>query len=208
MQAGTAASTAPLLETEKVSGDGGHIQLDLKLSPSVRGFETSEYAVRRKPSGGFFFAPISVERKYPDRVEQAAAPLVDYLQFPASAAFFRLIYKAEDNGVTAVVLGAATHAQLDLANCGQGAACITLPKAVAINPVVSVTVNGTEMTFGVGMRIWNAVMKGGVRRPPDVLPTLKVWRPYGGRLTSVEFNPASEDILNMKLSGGESIAWQ
>ena len=209
LDSGAAAPDGSLVETQKVSGEGNRLQLDLKLSPSVRGFETSIYAVeKRSGSDGFLLAPVSVKRNLAGRTEPAPAPLIEYLKFPRSDAFFRLIYKTEDNGVKAVVLGAATQGQLTLDDCDRGATCVTLPKSVAINPVVAVTVNGVEMTFGLGMRIWNAVMAGGVRQPPEVLPTLQVWRPYGAGTAPVEFDRTSQAILNLKLAGGERIAWQ
>jgi len=199
--------TAPTAaDTQTVSGNGNSMNVEIRAA-SIRGIETTDYAVRQKPGGGYTMTPLRVERRIGGTPEPAAEPVNDYLKFPPSAAFFRLVYKADDNGVTAVVIGAPTHGQLELADCGKGATCVTMPKSTGINPVISITVNGNPVTMGIDTTVRNALTKSGVREPVQILPKLHVSKLYEGRLVPVDFVRASESILDLRLFGGESISF-
>lgn len=108
------SSAIPLFETSKASGTDSHIEVDLKLAPSVIGFETAWYTLQPNfRRAGCHFEPLSADRNIQGKVEQAPAPAIDYFQFPPEAAFFRLLYKSDSNGVTAIVAFAASREELD-----------------------------------------------------------------------------------------------
>jgi hypothetical protein len=86
--------------------------------------------------------------------------------------------------------------------------CITIPKRVAVNPMVVVHVNGVETVLNWGATVAAAIRSAGERNPNSILPALAIQKPYRERLAPVEFSPANRAILNMVLMGGESISWK
>jgi hypothetical protein len=205
------------LDTAAVTGSGAQLTVDLKAPAALAGFEIAWYALRPDPArGGFRFEPLYADRTTAGGVEHLAAPTVNYLQFPPQAAFYRLFYKTDDNGVTAIVISGATREDLDrrtravgadASTCEKAAGlCVVLPKRVGVNPFLTVTVNEKEITVPLGATVRSAIQGAG-RSPETVVATLTVSRPYSGQLRSVEFDRAGPEILNLKLAGGEHLAW-
>jgi len=208
--------TAPL-ETSAVTGSGGQLTVDLKPSGALAGFDIAWYALRPNPGRmGFHFEALSADRTTSAGVEHLAAPAVNYFQFAPAAAFYRLFYKTDDNGVTAILISGATRDDLDRRTKAVGAdasaceksagLCVVLPRRVGVNPFLVVTVNEKEVTVPLGGTVRSAIQAGG-QRPDAVVATLTVSRLYSGQLRTVEFDRASPEILNLKLNGGERLAW-
>ncbi len=161
--------------------------------------------------------PLTAERSVRERVEQAAAPSTNYFQFPPQASYFRLFYKRDDNGVTAIVISGATREDLDKRTKAVGVdpgacereagMCLVLPKKVGVNPFLVASVNGKDLTVPLGATVRSAMAAAGMRAPESVLAQLTVTKPYAGQPRPVEFDRASQEILNLKLAGGEKIAW-
>jgi hypothetical protein len=205
---------APILDTSNLTGEGNRLTLDLKSSPNLVGYETAWYAVQPKVGQiGFAIAPLSAERHIQGKVEPAAAPATNYLKFEPQAAYYRLFYKTDQGEVVEVVLAAPTRAELDLetrtfssdpALCAQvpTQACVVIPRRVALNPFLAITVNGSETTVPVGSTVRAAIHLDHV--PPD----LTVYKLYGGKPAPVEFDRASSGILGLVLNGGEKISWK
>jgi hypothetical protein len=153
-------------------------------------------------------------------VERSDAPIADYFRFPAAAAYYRLFYKADlkDNAITEMAIAGATRAELDRQTraidaqpelCGDPAVlCAVIPRRAAVNVFLVVTANGAEVTLPTGATVAGAIQAGGGKDMKRVLPTLAVYRLYGGKPTLVEFDHASSEILGMPLGGGEKISWQ
>ena len=204
------------VDTAAVTGAGAQLTVDLK-APALAGFEIAWYALRPAPGrDGFRFEPLYADRTTRNGTEHLAAPTVNYFQFPPRAAFFRLFYKTSDNGVTAIVVSGVTREDLDrrTAALGSGATacehadglCMVLPQRVGVNPFLVVTVNEKELTVPLSGTVRSAIQAAG-GSPETVLPTLTVSRLYAGQLRPVEFDRATPNILNLKLSGGEHLAW-
>ncbi|MDR3701606.1 MAG: hypothetical protein P4L56_18295 [Candidatus Sulfopaludibacter sp.] len=204
------------LDTAAVTGSGAQLTVDLK-APAIAGFEIAWYALRPNPGrGGFHFEPLYADRTTRNGVEHLTAPAVNYFQFPPQAAFYRLFYKTDDNGVTAIVISGVTRQDLDRRTKAVGAdasacenaggLCVVLPRRAGVNPFLVVTVNDKELTVPLGGTVRGAIQTAG-QRPETVLATLTVSRLYSGQLRSVEFDRASPEILNLKLGGGEHLAW-
>ncbi len=187
------------------------------------GVETAWYTFRpRADHNGATIVPVGAERRIGSQTEPAAAPLTNYFQFAAGARFYRLYYKAdlEDNSITEIVIAAPTRADLDrrtarliadFSLCRQSDPdlCVVIPRRVAVNPAVAVTVNGTEVRLLAYSSVRAAVAQGGgPRDPQEILPRLAVYKPFAGKLTRVEFDRSRQDILNLVLLGGESISWK
>ena len=205
---------APILDASNLTGEGNRLTLTLKSTPDLIGFETAWYAVQPKAGQiGFAITPLSAEKHIQGKVEPAAAPATNYLKFGPQAAYYRLFYKADQGEVVEVVLAAPTRAELDRqtqafnsdpALCAQvpSQACVVIPKRVALNPFLAITVNGSETTVPVGSTVRAAIHLD--RVPPD----LKVYKLYAGKPVPVEFDRASPEILGLVLNGGERISWK
>ncbi len=112
-----------------------------------------------------------------------------------------------------MVLAAATRAELDrqtrafnsdAALCAHAPSqtCVVIPKRVALNPFLAITVNGSETTVPVGSTVGAAIHLD--RVPPE----FKVYKIYRGKPVPVEFDRASPEILGLVLNGGEKISWK
>ena len=200
------------IATAGVTGSGGQLTVDVRSNAALAGFEIGWFAIRSNTGRpGVHFEPLSADRTTRNGVDHLAVPSVNYFQFPPEAAFFRLLYKTDDSGVIAVILAAPTREELDrrsAATCEQaGPFCITLPRRVGVNPFLVATVNEKEIAIRLDATVRTAIQAVGAR-PDAVLPTLTVSRLYAGQLRPVQFDRSSPDILNLKLNGGERLAWQ
>ena len=205
---------APILDASSLTGEGNRLTLTLRSTPDLVGYETAWYAIQPKAGQiGFAIVPLSAEKHIQGKVEPAAAPATNYLKFGPQAAYYRLFYKADQGEVVEVVLAAPTRAELDRqtqafnsgpALCDQvpSQACVVIPKRVALNPFLVVTVNGSETMVPVGSTVRAAI------HLDHVPPELKVYKPYAGKPVPVEFDRASPEILGLVLSGGERISWR
>ena len=202
---------------EVVGGTG--LNLVVKASDNLVGFEKAWYVLQRKRAGpGFEIVPLRAERHIDRVIEQRTRPEIDYLHFPPEAAFYRVVIKSDQTDFTALVVAAPTRAELDSraallesgsATCAtlNNELCVAIPRRVAINAVVPVTVNGDEVMMLWGANLSAAIRNAGVRRPEDILPTLAVSRLYNGRPKPLEFDRANSSILRVPLMGGEVISW-
>jgi len=214
---------AALIQEGPTTGAGNSLQVTIHLSDNVYGFETAWYTFQPRPDhNGSTIVPVSAERRIAGESQAAAAPLTNYFQFAPDAAFYRLYYKADiaGNEITEIVIAAPSRAELDrrterirndLSLCRQSdpEMCMVIPRRVAVNPFMVITVNGAEVRLPWRGSVRAAVAAaGGPRDLKEVLPTLTVRKPFAGRLAPVEFDRAGLDIFNLMLLGGESISWK
>ncbi len=206
------SADAPLFTSASTNG----LTVTLKASNFI-GYETAWYSVRpRAEANGFLITPESAERHIHDQTEKRAEPATNYLRFPPGAAFYRLFYKSGDTGYTALLVAGRTWPELEqntaaaasgsCANIASGL-CVAIPKRVAINPFVGVTVNGSPVSLHWGATVADAIRQSG-NRPAALLDHLCIERLYKGRPVRVEFNPRDPAILGLLLSGGEAISWK
>ena len=212
---------APILDASGLTGDGNKLTLTLTSTPNLVGYETAWYAIQPRTGRiGFAIAPLSAEKHIQGKVEPAASPTTNYLEFAPPAAYYRLFYKSDQGEVVEVVLAAPTRAELDRQTqafhsgptlCAQVPTqmCVVIPKRVALNPFLAITINGSESRVPVGSTVRAAIQATAgaknVERPPL---GLKVYKLYAGRPVPVEFNRASPGILGLVLNGGEKISWK
>jgi hypothetical protein len=196
-------------------GTGGSINVDVKASSALVGFERAWYAVvPRKAQPGYTIEPLSAERHINGQTEARPAPATDHFRFDREAAWYRLLYRADR---TIMVVGAPNHSELERlskeietapSTCEAlaGRYCALIPKNVGVNPDVMVRVRGEERALPVGATVGNAIRAAG-DRPEDTLSRLSVMRRYAGRLVTVEFDRTASDVLALRLSGGEALEW-
>jgi hypothetical protein len=211
---------SPMSESVETSGNGANMTLTAKPAVNLIGYETTWYAVRPKSRGiGFTIAPLYAERHIDREIERRPQPSINYLRFLPEAAFYRLYHKAGETEFTQLILAARTRAELEQrvtafetgsASCEKlnRELCIAIPKAVAINLCLPVTVNGAEIMVRWGANVGEAIRESGERQPNSVLPQLAVYKLYDGRPAAVEFDHASPAIFNLILTGGEAISWK
>jgi len=209
-----ATPDAPILDASNLTGERNRLTLTSKSTSNLVGYETAWYAIQPKAGQiGFTITPLSAEKHIQGKVEPAAAPATNYLKFEPQAAYYRLFYKADQGEVVEVVLAAPTCAELDRqtqafnsgpALCAQvpSQMCVVIPKRVALNPFLAITVNGSETTVPVGSTVRAAIHLE--RLPPD----LRVYKLYAGKPIPVEFDRARSEILGLVLNGGEKISWK
>lgn len=208
----------PIL-TSVESGNGNSITAGVKSTDNLLGYETAIYAVQPKADGiGVSIAALYANRHIGDKTERRPEGAVNYFRFHGDASFYRVFYEAQQTEYAALVIAAPTRAELErrtkiletgAASCEKlkNESCIAVPKQVAINGLVPITVNGSEAWVNWGTNV-GGVIRAGNRNPRLVLQTLTIHKIYQGKLVSVDFDHADAAILNLVLTGGEAISWK
>jgi hypothetical protein len=195
-------------------GSNTSINVEMKAPPGLIGFERAWYTVQPKQDrAGFAIVPLSAERHIKGEIEARPKPAANYFQFGTDAAYYRLLYRSDR---TIVVIGAARYAELealtrqaagDASLCsGARQSCVLIPNNVGVNLDIAVHVNGRDLLLPAGANVAAAISAAGAS-PREVLAHLRVSRSHAGSLTAVEFDPAAEDILSLRLNGGETLTW-
>ena len=215
-----APAGSPILEPVETSGKENSLTVKLKSSVNLLGYETASYAVQTKTGGiGLSIVPLYADRHIGDETERRPEPAINYFQFPGDAAFYRVFYEAQQTEYAAIIIAARTRAELEqrtkilgtgMASCEKlnNELCVAVPKQVAINGLVPVTVNGSQTWVTWGTNIGGVVRAAAERQANLVLPKLAVNKLYDGKPAAVEFDHASAAILNLIVSGGEIISWK
>lgn len=197
-----------------VHTSGSGTSLDVSLSgPDMLGYETALYAIRPVTGrAGFAIAPISADRHINGLTEHAPQPANNYFQFAGKSAFYRLYYKAGQTDFTALVVAARTRSGLsaNITSCDglPTGTCIQIPRHIAVNPLITVTVNGHELQLNWASTLSAAIRAAGERQPNSVLPRLSLSKPHDGHLASVDFDHSDPKVLDLVMTGGESVTWQ
>jgi hypothetical protein len=215
-EAGVGMIDGPFLS---VTGTDSHLIVTANSTDNLVGYETTLYGVQPKATRpGYTIKPLYADRHVQGVTERRPEPAINYFHFPADAAFFRLFYESSRTDFTALVIAARTPAELDqrtrkLEASGASASCQTLsndmciaiPKDVAVNPLISVTVNGAEILVPRGATVGHAIAFS--RQPSPAVGQLTVYRPWNGRLMPVAFDLDDTAILRLVLRGSETISW-
>jgi hypothetical protein len=212
---------APIVEVETTSAKGFSLTIEGRLTDNLLGYEIASYSVHaNQHAPGVSISPLSVQRHINGRAEPAPAPVRNYFQAVGATAFYGVFYKAGETEFTALIVGGRDKADLDrrttlLKNANVSSCetlnndmCTAIPKRVAINPMVAVTINGSEMLLSWGSTVGGAIRFAGEREPNAVLPRLALSRPYRNRTAAIEFDHTNPAILNLVLMGGELISWK
>jgi hypothetical protein len=178
-------------ETVSVSETAGGLNVDLKAAPAVLGVETTWYLLddgTLRPTG-----------PPPRRI----------LFADKHARFWRLVYKADQSSVLVAADSPADLEQSTLALSAGGndcPNCIAVPRSVGVNPFIAVLRNGVEARVPVGSNVRRLIRDAG-KRPEDVTATLRIIKPYRGRMLPVKYDSTKSDILDLVLEGNEEIRW-
>jgi hypothetical protein len=208
-------ATGPIQVTDVPGG----VHIGLKSGGELVGFERAWYRLEAKPQAdGLRIIAMSAERRVNGANEQQAQPASNAFSFAAGAGYYRLVYKQEQTEFTALVVAGRTRAELDeyagklstrAANCGlvESGFCVAIPKGVAANLFVPVTVNGKEQLVHWGGTVGDTLSMAS-RERATVMPTLAISRLHNGKPAAIEFDRTSTAILGLRLVGGETISWK
>jgi hypothetical protein len=214
-----AAPDSPILESAETSGRGNSLTVGIKSSANLLGYETAMYDVQQRAGGrGLSIQPIYADRHIGAETEHRPEPAVNYFQFSADAAFYRVFYEAQQTEYAAIIVAAPTRAELErrtkvlaagMASCEKlnNELCLAVPKQVAINGLVPVTVNGSQTWVTWGTNI-GGVVRQAQERPANLSAKLAVYKLHNGKPAKVEFDRANPAIFNLTVSGGEVISWK
>ena len=210
----------PILRSVERSGNGNSITTTLKSAADLIGYEMAWYSVRAKADGlGLSIVPLYADRHIEADTERRSQPAINYFQLSQDAAFYRVFYEAKQTEYAALIIGAPTRAELERRSkiLGTGAAsckrlndelCVAVPKQVAINALVPVTVNGGQLWVNWGNNVGGVIRAAGERQANLVLPKLIVQKLYDGKVVAVHFDHTSPVILNLIVTGGEVMSWK
>lgn len=144
------------------------------------------------------------------------------LPFSKSPGYFRLLFMAEegssDHITRAVLLSAADENQLSQAVPRRGMSpndfcttvsttnvnCTVFPKNFGVSPELRILVNGKEVFLRVGGMVQEALNLENSEGPPA---SLKILRPFHGRLIPIKFDRSSGDILKLVLLPGDQLTF-
>jgi hypothetical protein len=209
----------PILGPVDVAGAGGSLEVTVRASSNLLGYERAWYAAKAKAGGdGASIVALSADRHVDGATEQRPQPAKNYLMFPSEAGYYRLIYKQEQTDFTALVVAGRTRAELDEhagklssggANCAvlEEGYCLPVPKGVAANLFLPVTVNGKEELIHWGGTVGDAVGRPR-ERPATLMQTLEISKLHNGKPAAVEFDRSKTTVLGLRLVGGETITWK
>jgi hypothetical protein len=144
------------------------------------------------------------------------------LPFSKSPGYFRLLFMAEEgmsNRITrAVLLSASDENKLSQAVPRRGmspnefcatvpvtnVSCTVFPKNFGVSPELRILVNRKDVFLRVGGMVEEVLNLGTSDGPPA---SLKILRPYHGRLIPIKFEGSSGDILKLVLLPGDELTF-
>lgn len=144
------------------------------------------------------------------------------LPFSKAAGYFRLLFMAEESAsdrvTRAVLLSAPDENKLSQAVPRRGmsanefctifamtnVSCTVFPKNFGVSPELRIVVNRKEVFLGVGGTVQEALHLENSEAPPA---SLKILRPFHGRLIPIKFDQSSEDILKLVLLPGDQLTF-
>jgi hypothetical protein len=191
---------------------------------TLLGYETANYAFTREGSEG--------QRRL--RLASAAETLISLppvekqtlrneLAFSKTPGYFRLLFMADETTsgrvTRAILLSAPDETKLNRAVARRGSRpddfcttlligevnCTVFPKNFGVSPELRVRVNQKDAFVAVGGMVQDVLnLEDPEASPP---PSLKVLRPFRGRLIPIKFDRSSKDILRLILLPGDQLTF-
>ena len=186
------------------------------------GYETAEYVfVSAKKGSGVRISLDSVTETVGGGPPLKKSSTQNTFSFPESFGYFRLLFRIDVSSqlTIATVMSASDVTKLNKATeqretgpsdfCQSasttGVTCMSFPPGFGVIPELRVRVNGQESFVRVSGTVREAMnVSAFVTTAPK---TLMVRRLFQGHLIPVQFDPASQDILNFVLMPGDEITW-
>ena len=189
----------------------------------VAGYETAYYHVDAQRGGGAKLRLRSVEHNIGRKTVSVAEPVTMRIALPESARFVRYFFREWRIAGDRKIALLATSRKDTLYSmtrrftadpegfCGSvspsEAACVPIPRDTVLTPETAFRMNGKSVSVIIGGAIGDAARAAGLRKQEEILPNLKVSRPYEGMLLPVEFDRKQSSVLRLVLIGGEDVRW-
>lgn len=195
----------------------------IRTNGQVSGYRTSYYPLKPAARGGVEVSAGTSESNTAGTITAGTAVDSELLHLPAGATYLRLFFRSwsiqADRRIA--VLAAGSQATLESATaefnenpeafCAtaatRGIACVGVPKDTVIGPELLVLANQRSLYVPVGGSLGDLFRAAGVREPKKVLATLKISKPYEGKLVPVDLSNAGDGILMFVFTGGEQVSW-
>jgi hypothetical protein len=187
-----------------------------------RGTTITSYAVDGNGQNGVHLTFLGVEKKSAGgHTPQAIALDIDLAtQFAAAARLRLFLQDLEVSGnakTPAILVGAANENDVNQATRQVAAnpqactghlnvTCAIFQGSVTVSPMLQVTVNGKPTYVPIGSKLWS-VLPLDSSRNGNVVRTLRVERPYRGKMAEVMFAHDQEGVAQILVMGGDRISW-
>src|ERR1700730_688732 len=191
---------------------------------TLLGYETANYTfVREGPDNRTRLRLASATEVLIGAAPIEKRTLRNELPFSDSPTHFRLLFMAEETASgrisRAVLLSAPEETKLMQAVARRAnrpddfcttlsitdVKCTILPKKFGVSPELRVRVNQKDAFVRVGGMVQEILDLENPKAGPP--PSLKVLRPFHGRLVPIDFDPSSTDILRLVLLPGDQITF-
>ncbi|QOY85840.1 hypothetical protein [Paludibaculum fermentans] len=195
----------------------------IRTNGQVTGYRTSFYLLKPAARGGVEVSAGASESNTAGTITAGTAVDSELLHLPADATYLRLFFRSwsiqSDRRIA--VLAAGSQGALESATAefnenpeafcagaaARGVSCVGVPKDTVIGPELLVQTNNRSLYVPVGGSLGDLLRAAGIRDPKTVLPTLKISKPYDGKLVPVDLNQAGDGILMFVFTGGEQVSW-
>jgi hypothetical protein len=192
----------------------------MRAPPNLAGYEVGWYLAQQRPDGGLRVVPLSAERHIFDgATEKGREPSFNWFNFSPQAGFYRVFYKAHPTDYTELIVAAPTSAELERESeaITAGASscealdrgrCVAIPKDVAINGFLPVTINRAVIMVPWRATVGQALRQAGERNPNAILPKMRIYRLNEGKPVALTFDHSHSAVLGLTITGGEIISWE
>ena len=215
------AAVGPVVSVKP--GPEGGLNIGVRASPDLLGYEESWFAVRAGADGALRLDHQRTRFFQGTEAESLEEPQGTRFAFLSGARFIRMIYLlrvAEAHDHDLLFVKGSTRSELDARSAsvigepGRCRApdaedwCAVGPRELSFNLFVSVEFNGSREQVAPGTplgRFLRGEIGGSVT---DAKRSLVVIRPHAARLAKVDFDRSSDAILSLPLIGGEKIQWR
>lgn len=191
---------------------------------NMLGYETGNYIFVREGRENRMRLRLASANEVPIHGESfEKQTLRNELSFSKAPGYFRLLFMAEEstssNRITrAVLLSGPDENKLSQAVPRRGVSpsefcatvsatnvsCTVFPKNFGVSPELRIVVNRKEVFLGVGGTVQEALHLDNSESAPA---SLKILRPFHGRLIPIRFDRSSEDILKLVLLPGDQLTF-
>ncbi len=197
------------------------VEIGVKANPAVIGYEIDWYDFAAQEVGpGYRIVPRDAEIHVNGNVQHSTTPSTNRFDFGSGARWYELymMTKVSSNDFDFVVFSARTLDELQASVAAfqrdatvflrdaNPSSYTVLPHGSGINAYIRVRINGTFVDLPKGNTLRQAITQASAD-PQAVAPKLKIRKLHDGKLYSVEWDRARDQILSLPLDGGEEIEW-
>jgi hypothetical protein len=119
-----------------------------------------------------------------------------------------LIGASSENDLNAVTAEIATKPQIDCRDLLRWkVTCAIFRGPVTVSPMLQVTVNGAVTYIPIGSKLWFVLPYRQGAQETKLLQTVRVQRPFQGKMTEVLFARNQEGVTQLLLMGEDRISW-